>query len=96
MYIYIYIYICACQKRTEILIQKKWEMFLTNFEKDTLIGVIIVILTGLVAYRHISRDILGSFSYPLLMSMHRAFPENNSTSKVYLGKQGKEKTLMAK
>ena len=75
---------------------KKGEMFSTNFQKDTLIGAIIVILTGLVAYPHISRGIFGPFSYPLLMSMHRAFLEINSTSKVYLGEKGKENTLKAK
>ena len=71
-------------------------MFLTNFEKDTLIGAIIVVLTGLVAYRLIRRGFFGPFSCLLLMSMYRAFLENNSTSKVYLGEKGKENTLKAK
>ena len=57
-------------------IQKR-EICLTNFEKGTLIGTIIVILTGLFAYGQISKGIFGPFSYPLLMSMHRAFLENN-------------------
>ena len=83
-------------KRAEILMYKKGEMFLTTFQKDTLIGAIIVILTGLVAYPHISSGIFEPFSYLLLMSMHRAFLEINSTSKVYLGEKGKENTLKAK
>ena len=37
-------------------IQKR-EIFLTNFDKGTLIGAIIVILTGLVAYGHIIKSI---------------------------------------
>ena len=76
-------------------IQKR-EICLTNFEKVTLIGAIIVISTGLVGYGQISKGIFGPFSYPLLMSMHRAFLEINSTSKVYLGEKGKENTLKAK
>ena len=32
---------------------QKWEIFLTNFEKSTLIGAIIVTLTGLIVYGHI-------------------------------------------
>ena len=60
-----------------------WEIFLTNFEKSTLIGAIMVILTGLIEYGHISRGIFGRFSYPLLMSMHRAFLEYNSTCVIY-------------
>ena len=58
-------------------IQKR-EICLTNFEKVTLIGAIIVISTGLVGYGQISKGIFGPFSYPLLMSMHRAFLENNN------------------
>ena len=57
-------------------IQKR-EMCSTNFEKGTLIGAIIVILTGLAAYGQISKGIFGAFIYPLLMSMHRDFLENN-------------------
>ena len=57
-------------------IQKR-EICLTNFEKGTLIGTIIVMLTRLV-YGQISKGIFGPFSYPLLMSMHRAFLENNN------------------
>ena len=76
-------------------IQKR-EILLTNFEKSTLIGPIIDILTVLIAYGHISRGIFGPFSYTLLMTMHRAFLEHNSTCVVYLGKQGKENTLKAK
>ena len=56
-------------------IQKR-EICLTNFEKGTLIGTIIVMLTRLV-YGQISKGIFGPFSYPLLMFMHRAFLENN-------------------
>ena len=37
---------------------------LTNFEKSTYIGAIIVILTGLIVYNHISRGISWPFSYP--------------------------------
>ena len=55
----------------------KREKCLTNFEKGTLIGATIVISIGLVAYSQISKGIFGPFSYPLLMSMHRAFLENN-------------------
>ena len=84
------------KKRTEILIYKKREIFLTNFEKGTLIGAIIVVLTGLVAYGHITRGIFGPFGYLLLMSMYRVFLENNSTCVVYLEKQGRENTLKAK
>ena len=58
-------------------IQKR-EICLTNFEKGTLIGAIIVILTGLVAQGQISKGIFEPFSYPLLMSMHRAFLESNN------------------
>ena len=57
-------------------IQKR-EMCSTNFEKGTLIGAIIVILTGLAAYGQISKGIFGAFIYPLSMSMHRDFLENN-------------------
>ena len=39
---------------------------LTNFEKSTLIGAIIVILTGLIVYGRISRSIFGPFNYPHL------------------------------
>ena len=49
----------------------------TNFEKGTLIGAIIVILTGFVACGQISKGIFEPFSYPLSMPMHRAFLENN-------------------
>ena len=75
---------------------QKWEIFLTNFEKSTLIGAIIVTLTGLIVYGHIRRGIFGSFSYLLLMSMHKVFQEYSSTCVVYLGKQGKEITLKEK
>ena len=37
---------------------------LTNFEKSTLIVAIIVMLTGLIVYGHISRGIFGPSSYP--------------------------------
>ena len=50
---------------------------MTDFEKGTLIGAIIVISTGLVAYGQMSKGIFGPFSYPLLMLMHRVFLENN-------------------
>ena len=67
-------------------IQKR-KIFLNYFEKSTLIGTIIVILTGLITYGHISRGIFGSFSYPLLMFMRKVFQEYSSTCVIYLGKQ---------
>ena len=57
-------------------IQKR-KICLTNFEKGTLIGAIVVISTGLVAYGQIRKGIFGPFSYLLVMSMNRAFLENN-------------------
>ena len=67
-------------------IQKKGNIF-DQFEKGTLIGAIIVVLTGLVVYGHISKIFFfWPFSCPLLMSLHRAFLQNNSTCVVYLGK----------
>ena len=79
------------QKRTGILIYKKREIFLTNFEEGTLVDANIVILTGLAVYGHISRGIFGPFSYPLLMSMHRAFLQDNSMCVVYLGRKRERK-----
>ena len=50
---------------------------MTNFEKGTLIGAIVVTSTGLVAYGQIRKGIFGPSSYLLVMSMNRAFLENN-------------------
>ena len=70
------------KKKKTFGLYKKRDIFLTDFEKGTVISAVTVILAGLIVSGHISRGSFGPFTYPLLMSMYRVFLENNSTGVV--------------